>query len=143
MVVEESQCRAAHECEICHDFGLPASCPVLTPNRIPTPMVAVFHPSPVSPDQVDPPLFRPFTPVLTGKVVTGFEALFARLLDGSPTLDCHHGAGEGEVHAHRLNLAQDQPAFIDPPVADLGLEQRGVPGHTADWRIHAVSFGFP
>ena len=126
MVIEQFKGGASQKSQVGYDIELTTSGAILTPERITSPMIGIFGPRPMSPNEADPSLLSPFGLVLTGKGVAGFKGGFAASFLGAPALDCHDDPGKREVDGHGLHIAQDQASPIDSLVARRGLDKRGL-----------------
>src|SRR5271163_1587039 len=88
-------------------------------------MVAVFDSRPMGAAQVDPVLGGAFVHVLTGEIVSIFDALASAFLLDAGAVDFHDGAAGGEARGHGLRRAKAYGAFFDASMPAGGLYKRG------------------
>lgn len=143
VVIDEPKGSAAEDSQVGNDIGFATGGAVLIPESVASPVVSIFHPAPVTPDEIDPALVGMFVGLLTGKVVAGLERALSCPLVGATALNADAGASKGKVDGHGRDVAQDQAPFFDSPVADIGLEQRGADQRIADGHEPAAWLGCP
>ena len=125
VLIKQAKDRAAHEGQVGHEMGVAAASIIFAPKRVPPPMVAFFHATPVTSDEPDPVFGSAFGGLLAGQIEAPLRGGDSGGFDRAPAANGHQGAGEGKIGRHWLDGPQDQPALVDASMAGFVLDKRG------------------
>jgi len=122
----DQQQRVADQRQIGQQCGIARARAILTHQGIAPPVVAHFHPAPMSANQLQPLSRRRFPGQRAGEVIARFGAALAGLLDHP--LAAHHdqGAGVGKVRGERFDREGVQAPGLHAAVAALAVGKNGV-----------------
>jgi hypothetical protein len=97
MLWQEGQQRAAQQGQVGQEIGVAAARAILSQQGVTPPMVAVFHASPVTANEVEPLLGAAVIGQEAGKIIVGFGAELAGLFDQALIAQHDQASGEGKI----------------------------------------------
>lgn len=116
----------ANESQVGQQRGVTGAGAIFTHQDIASPVIADFHPAPVSSDQGQPLLGLIMLGGHTGEVVTGLGGRGPGFLDRALAAQDDQSSGKGEVGGGGLEREGMEMAHFDASPARLGVGKKGV-----------------
>lgn len=117
---------ASGQGQVGQEVGVAGAGAVLAHEHIPSPVIADFHPCPVSADESMPTGAGVLCGRGAGEVVARLGAGSAGLFDGALAAHHHQGASMGKVRSQRLYGPGVKGSLFDASVSGLGFDKKGV-----------------